>query len=54
MLRSEVVCSVAEDSDIQVVLLCWWVNSSEILRQYSVFEPFGTIYPLTSVLSQTT
>jgi len=54
MLRSEVVCSVAEGSDIQVVLLCQWVNSSDILSEYSAFEPFGTIYPLTSVTSQTT
>jgi len=54
MLRSEVVCSVAEDSDIQVVLLCQWVNSSDILREYSAFGPCGTIYPLTSVTSQTT
>jgi hypothetical protein len=54
MLRSEVVCSVAEDSDIHVVLLCQWVNSSDILREYIAFGPFGTIYPLTSVTSQTT
>ena len=54
VLRSEVVWSVAEDSDILVVLLCQSVNISDILREYSALGPFGTIYPLTSVTSQMT